>query len=310
MSQDVTNCPRCERRTPAARGQCIYCGETLPFSRIQAAPPQRNIDSFEAAFNTVLEPGLTTPSESVTAAFAAALKIEPSEAQSFIDAGKPIPLARSQTRQEADMIAALVRTCGLRATVIPDEDLSLATDLLRARRLTVTTNELQVHHAGGDLIVPSADIKLLVLGMLKNTRIDYTERVARGESSNVVDTSEFVADEALVDVYSGEMNRSFRIKSDAFDYSGLVSPLSFRAEANFKAALQALTSAASGAKLDDDFARVRGLLARAWPERTRNEARGIKRSGIALRPISQASLISDNRDQFDRYSRLMFLWSK
>ncbi|HWN98621.1 MAG TPA: hypothetical protein VNS63_05060 [Blastocatellia bacterium] len=308
MSQDVTNCPRCERRTPAARGQCIYCGETLPFSRIQAAPPQRNIDSFEAAFNTVLEPAHSHPNESVTVAFAAALKAELSEAQAFIDSGKPLPLARSQTRQEADMIAALVRTCGLRPTVIPDDDLEIATELLRARRVEVQTDRIRVHHAGGDLTIPLADIKLLVLGMLRNTRVDYTERVARGESPNVVDTAEFVADEALVDVYTGALARSFRIKSDAFDYSGLVSQMSFRAEVNFKAGLAALLSAAPHARLDDDFARLRSLLARAWPERTRSEARGVKRSGIALR--SHASLISDNRDQFNRYSRLMFLWSK
>ncbi len=306
----MTNCPLCQRRTPAARGQCLYCGETLPFTRIQAAPLQRNIDSFERAFNTVLEPAPGRPSESVTVAFAAALKAENSEAQAFINSGKPIPIARSQTRQEADMIAALIRTCGLRAAVIPDDDLELATELLRARRVAVASNEILVHHAGGDLVLQLDEIKLLVLGMLKNTRVDYSERVARGESSNVVDTSEFVADEALVDVYAGKLDRSFRIKSDAFDYSRLVSPMSFRAEVNFKAALGALSSAAASAKLDDDFARLRSLLARAWPERSRNEARGIRRSGIALRAASHASVISDNRDQFDRYSRLMFLWSQ
>ena len=309
MSQDVTDCPRCQRRTPASRGQCIYCGETLPFTRIQAAPPQRNIDSFERAFNTVLEPAIAHPGETVTAAFAAALKVEPSEAQAIIDSGKPLPIARSQTHQEADMIAALVRTCGLRAMVIPDDDLKLTTELRRARRVTVASNEIRVHHAGVDLILQKGEIRLLVLGMLRNTRVDYSERVARGESSNLVDTSEFVADEALVDVYAGELDRSFRIRSDAFDYSGLVSPMSFRAEVNFKAAVGALSSATANAGLDEDFARLRSLLARAWPERSRNEPRGIKRSGISLRPTSHASLISDNRDQFDRYSRLMFLWS-
>lgn len=79
---------------------------------------------------------------------------------------------------------------------------------------------------------------------------------------------------------------------------------------NFKAALAALASAAARASLDDDFARLRSLLSRAWPERARNESRGVKRSGLALRPVSQASVISDNRDQFDRYSRLMFLCSR
>jgi hypothetical protein len=208
------------------------------------------------------------------------------------------------------MIAALVRTCGLRATVIPDDALCLTTELHRARRVTGASDEIRVHHAAGDLIIQPGDINLLVVGMLRNTRVDYSERVARGESSNLVDTSEFVADEALVDVYAGELDRSFRIRSDAFDYSGLVAPMSFRAEINFKAAIAALSSATAAAKLDDDFARLRSLLARAWPERSRNEPRGIKRTGIALRPTSHASLISDNRDQFDRYSRLMFLWSR
>jgi hypothetical protein len=61
--------------------------------------------------------------------------------------------------------------------------------------------------------------------------------------------------------------------------------------------------------LDSDFARMRALLARAWPERTRNEARGIKRTGISYRPVAKASMVSDNRDQFDRYSRLIFIFA-
>jgi hypothetical protein len=111
----------------------------------------------------------------------------------------------------------------------------------------------------------------------------------------------------LIDVYSASLDRSFRVKSGAFDYSGLISPLSFRAELNFKAAVSKLRAAASQAAFDDDFGKVGHLLSRAWPERSRNEARGIKRKGLAYRPVAQASLISDNRDQFERYSRLMFI---
>ncbi|HTF38531.1 MAG TPA: hypothetical protein VK651_09495, partial [Blastocatellia bacterium] len=58
-----------------------------------------------------------------------------------------------------------------------------------------------------------------------------------------------------------------------------------------------------------DFAKMRRLLGRAWPERSRNESRGLKRTGISFRAVAQASVVSDNRDQFDRYSRLMFLSS-
>jgi hypothetical protein len=307
----VTNCPRCQRRTPAARGDCIYCGEQLPFASLQSAPTQRNIDAAEHAFNTVLEPFPGRVNEGVITALASALQLELSETQALINAGKPVPLARSQTRPEAEMISALVRTCGLRAAVIPDDELKLDRELLRARRIAVSDDELRVYLSGGELTLLKAEIRLLVLGELRNVRVDYTEgiRGRGGQSGNVLDLSEYRSDEALLDVYTASLDQSFRIKCDAFDYSGLVSPLSFRSEVNFRAGLVTLRAALPHAIVDDDFAKMRSLLGRAWPERSRNESRGIKRIGIALRVVGQASVVSDNHDQFDRYSRLMFLSS-
>lgn len=303
------NCPRCARRTAAARGACIYCGETLPITRIEAAPPQRRIDSFEHAFNTVLEPVSFQADESAEAALASALGIDPAEARAYIASDKRVPLARSQNRQEAAMIAGLVRDCGFNAVAIPDEDFMLEIELPRARRVTVAAGSMQVDTPGGAIAVPASEIKLLVVGAVKNNRVDYTEGIVggRGHAGNVLDSSEFSSDEGLIDVYSASLDRSFRIRSGAFDYSGLISPLSFRAEVNFKAAVAKLKEIASQAAFDDDFAKLSHLLARAWPARSRNEARGIKRKGLTYRPVAQASLISDNRDQFDRYSRLMFV---
>jgi hypothetical protein len=207
------------------------------------------------------------------------------------------------------LIAALMKTCGLNAVVIPDEDLRLDTELVRARRIKRVEGSLQVRHAGGEMAVALADLTLLVVGLLRNSRVDYTEGIAaiRGQTGAVLDTSEFRGDEMLVDVYGKSLEQSFRIKADGFDYSGLVWPLSFRAELNFQTAISALHGAAPHVRIDDDFTRVRALLSRAWPERSRVESRGVKRSGLAFRPVAQASIVSDNRDQFDRYSRLMFL---
>jgi len=283
----------------------------LPFAIIQSAPPQRNIDTVELAFNTVLEPFPARVNEGVITALASALQVELNEAQAFIDAGKPLPLARSQTRAEADMISALIRTCGLRASVISDDDMSLDSELMRARRLSLSDEEMHVHTSNAAVVLRRDEIVLLVLGELRNVRVDYTEGLSSSRSQgNVLDSSEYRSDETLLDVYTSSLDRSFRIKADAFDYSGLVSPMSFRSEVNFQSALKALQAAAPNAKVDDDFSRVRGLIGRAWPERSRNESRGIKRSGPAFRAVAQASVTSDNRDQFDRYSRLMFLTTK
>jgi hypothetical protein len=309
LSQDVTDCPDCGRRTPAARGSCMYCGTALPVSSIQTAPRQRALESFERAFNTVLDPAHSRLDDRSETLLAQALNIEQAEAHAFISAGKRLPLARSQTRQEAELIAALIRTCGLGASVVADEDLKVGLELIRARRIERTAEELTVHYAGGAMAVPRSEIRVLVVGMLRNTRVDYIESRAgmRGQGPAVVDTSEFRSDETLLDVYATTFDKSFRIRSDAFDYSGLVWPLSFQAETNFQSAIASLHGAIPHATVEDDFARIRGLLSRAWPERSRVEARGVRRAGVSHRPVAQSSLVSDNRDQFERYSRLVFL---
>jgi len=124
VGQDVIACPRCDRRTPAARGTCLYCGEQLPVSHIDTAPPQRNIDADELAFNAVLEPAGALQSRS-TSALASALKLSLEEAEALAACSKPMPVARCQTRQEAEMIAVLLGNCGFDARVIGDEELGL-----------------------------------------------------------------------------------------------------------------------------------------------------------------------------------------
>lgn len=303
----MTTCPRCQRRTPASRGECIYCGESLPFTNIESAPPQRNIGTDVNAFNTVLDASRAPPNSSAVSSLASALQIELSEAQVLVDAGKPVPIARSQTHQEAEMICALVRKCALKATVVGDEELRVHDELIHARSVTIADDEIEVRHSSGTSSIAKSNLKLIVLGGLHNTRVDYIEGIGgRGKTTGVLDSSEYRSEETLLDVYAASLSDSFRIKSDAFDYSGLVSPMSLRSDLNFKSAVQALREAVPRVVLDDDFRRLGKVLARAWPERTHNETRGIKRTGLAFRAVAQASAISNNRDQFERYSKLMF----
>jgi hypothetical protein len=309
ISVDVISCPRCARRTAAARGTCLYCGESLPITKLEAAPPQRNIDRAEHAFNAILEPTRGPAIDDTAAALTAALRIELSEAQAFLACSRRVPIARCQSRQEAEMIAELVRGCKLRASVVADDELNIERELMRARKLVIEGDTINIYQTGGMMSVARRDIRLMIIGALRSSRVEYTEGVAgrRGQPGDVIETAEYRSDETLVDVYATTLEQSFRIKADAFDYSGLVRPLAFRAEVNFQMALAALRSAAPHALLDNDYARLRNVISRAWPERSQNEARGLKRAGITRRPVAKASVQSDNRDQFDRYSRLMFL---
>ena len=148
----------------------------------------------------------------------------------------------------------------------------------------------------------------MVLGLLKNTRTDFAETASafKTKAGAVLDTAEFRSEEMLLDLYATSLANSFRIKADSFDYSGLITNLAYRIEVNFQAAVIALQQAMPEAMLDTDFARLRSLLGRAWPERSHTEARGIRRSS-GFKRIAEVSVISTNRDQFERYSRLMFL---
>jgi hypothetical protein len=286
----------------------MYCGATLSVNKIETAPAQRVLESYERAFNTVIEPELSRVDENTVARFAAALQIDLPEAQSYVAANKRLPVARCQNQQEAELIAALIRTCGLGCTVIPDEHFRLDWELIRARKIVVVGDNLSVRYSGGEVVVPLPEIKLMVLGALRNTQVHFAETASLvKDSGNLLDTSEYRSDEVMLDVYTSNLNNSFRIKADGFDYSGLIWPLAFRVELNFQAAVQGLRSDARNAAFDADFPRIRSLLSRCWPERSRTEAKGLKRGGLGIKAVKQSSVISDNRDQFDRYSRLMFL---
>ena len=108
------------------------------------------------------------------------------------------------------MITALVRTCGLRASVIPDEEMKLGQELLRARRIVVNDDEIRVFHSGGEMTLIKAEISLLVLGELRNIRVDYTEGISgsRGQSGSVLESSEYRSDETLLDVYAASLGQT------------------------------------------------------------------------------------------------------
>jgi hypothetical protein len=199
----------------------------------------------------------------------------------------------------------------LGARVVADEELGLHREKLQARRILPVADGIEVQHRGGAVRVAASAIKLLVIGQLRNTRVDFTEAMPgmRAQSGTVLDTAEFFSEQTLLDLYTSDLAESFRIKADAFDYSGFVQPLSFRTELNFGSLRDGLRAIAPAATVDRDFAEVSGLFERAWPERSRTESVGMKRAGLAYRPVSKSSVIKDNRDQFDRYSRLMFIFS-
>ncbi len=280
-------------------------------TKINSLPSQRILESYEQAFNTIIEPATSRLTSDTALQYAEAMQIELTEAQAFLTATRPLPIARSQTHQEAELIAELARSFGLTAYVVADAELKIEEELIRARKVSCFGEQLNIQHLNGELNITTAEIQIMVLGGIKNVKTDFAEAAAGlgSKSGGVVDTAEFYSQEMLLDVYTTNLETSFRIRADGFDYSNLVSPLFFRVELNFREAIKALRNVAPQAAFDADFTHLRGLLSRAWPPRSHTQSRGVKRSSMFKR-VSLSTVASDNRDQFERYSRLMFLYTK
>src|SRR5262245_40627554 len=99
----MMTCATCDRRTPAARATCMYCGAMLAVTRIEVAPAQRALESFERAFNVVLEPKHARKDANTVSRFAAALQLETAEAEAFVTADKCVPVARCLSQQESEL---------------------------------------------------------------------------------------------------------------------------------------------------------------------------------------------------------------
>jgi hypothetical protein len=112
-------------------------------------------------------------------------------------------------------------------------------------------------------------------------------------------------DEAVLDLYpnSEDGAAGWRVMADNFDYSCLGAGKSLLARENFITLVGRLRERAAGAAFDEEYARLRRLLAAAWPPVERDDTLGFRRER-AGRYSTGASTSVSNEAQFTRYSRL------
>jgi hypothetical protein len=154
---------------------------------------------------------------------------------------------------------------------------------------------------------------LLVKGRVVSRRVEVAERKRGfGGRSEMVDARELASDEAVLDVYtafgeghaaSGGAAEGFRVMAGGFDYSCLGGDKGLLAAENFNALVTALRARAPSAACDEEYARLRPLLADVWPSAERTESLGLRREG-AGRVNTEAVTTVSNEGQFTRYSRL------
>ena len=310
----MVSCQACARKNPPTRVNCVYCGGPLEVTQESAAwqrPTLRRLEKWEEGFNVILLPqqNFNLTFESLTQ-MSVLLKLSPEEIQRIHASQMPLPLARAASLDEALLVERRLSELGVQAQTVSDRDLGF--DALRAKRLRalefhddvliayqVVTNEA--------VMLRWAEILLFVEGRRIEQRVEVEERRRRGLEKEIVDASETLTDEILLDIYTSQMDGGYRIASDGFDFSCLRELKSLVVAQNFSTLTGILGARASHAIYDDNYKRVRHALALVWPLEQQTESGGWRRARPG-RVSTQAVTVSSNETQFTLYSRLQWFF--
>jgi hypothetical protein len=304
---EMVACDVCLRANAPTRMSCLYCGAALPATVQSAAlrrPTLKKLEEWERGFNVVLLPrgGAGLNPDAVEEA-AALLRLDASRVAEVIASGRALPVARAASTEEAELVTSRLGALGLDTEILTDEVLTRAPE--RVRALDFEEGAL-ICWQGPDAAprrLPSDEIALLVEGRIVERRGEVVERKTRfGSRSEVVEARELASDELVLDIYAARGGAAFRVMSGGFDYSCLGANKGLLSAENFRELVLTLRGLAKTAAYDDEYKRLRPLLADVWPP-AEHTASGF--TGAGGRVNTSAVTTVSNEAQFTRYARLL-----
>lgn len=306
----MLRCEECLRANPPTRLSCLYCAGPLPISEKTAAllkPSLKPVETWALGYNNIFLPqAIEIPSEALSEA-AALLKLELKDLSRLLSSSTPMPLARTDTRDESDLIERRLKALGFETAIISDADLELReSPPIRLRSISIDENGLtpKLIVESDESQIPWSQLVLLVTGRLSRKRVELQERKGGRGENEIHDESQVFADEAVADLYTKDPEAKFRILANGFDFSGLIGKRLLVAE-NFSMLLNLIRDKATGAKYDDAYNSCRPALEIVWPCEQQTESSGWRRHRPGKYTVG-AVTESSNEDQFTRYSRLRY----
>ena len=305
---EMVRCNVCLRANPPTRANCLYCAAALSINKKvndQRAITLKPVEDTVLGYNSILtSTGTNISAPAKLQTVAQLLKLSATELERIISAPVPLPLARTETREEAELITRKLTDLGLSSTVVSDAELGLSASVIQIRAAKLTDIGITLKQIGGDAgtEVPWSQIALIVSGRLITRRVESVEQKGRRGEKEITEAREFFADEPVMDLYATTRPESFRITANHFDFSvlpnrGLV------ATENFASLLKLICTRSAPAKHDDSYLSVRQALDTAWPAGQRTGSGGWRRERpgkVSIEAVTESS----NLNQFTRYSRL------
>ena len=311
-AEQMIRCEECLRANPPTRVSCLYCGVPLPVTEASARlrkPVLRPPEKHQLGYNSILLPADQAVAPDTVADAAELLKLAPESVAEVLAQGVPLPVARTASREEAELVSGRLRDLGFSCLTLGDEDLGLSfaeNAVKRVRALTFADTSLTIHQVAAEPAnVSWTDMLLILPARLIESRLEILERKTRKSENEILDHSEFFRDELVIDFYVSSHSSTWRIHAGGFDFSCLEREKALVANENIGTLQRLLVARAVNAQFDDSYARVRNLLELAWTTQPETQSSGWRRERPGKLSVGMATTKS-NETQFTRYSRLRY----
>jgi len=309
-AEQMIRCEECLRANPPTRVSCLYCVAPLPLTESSVRlrkPVLRQPEKHESGYNNILLPVEREVATETVSEAAALLKLPAENVEQLTSLGVPMPVARTASREESELVTLRLRDLGLSCVTVSDEELGLTSSdnvLKRVRAMSFEDEGFQVFHSGTEETnVSWADVILILPARLIETRLEIKERMTRKPEKEILDTSEFFRDEVVIDFYTAVDSFTWRVHATGFDFSCLGREKALVANENIGRLQRLIVAKSVNAQFDDSYQRVRNLLELVWSTQPEMQSSGWRRERPGKLSVGLATTKS-NESQFTRYSRL------
>ena len=308
--EEMVRCDACLRANPPTRAACFYCGVILPVTETSLRlrqPALLSPGKSDPAHNTILiAHDQTRNSIQQTADL---LKLSTEAVEKLLATAQPLPLARTATLEESQLLADRLRDLGMQTETISDEQLGVSEgNVIRVRSIVFHNDKISVRPSGpGEpLEIKYSDLFLMVQARLSTKTSTIKERKSRRSENEIIEASEFYSDESVIDLYCSSRAESFRIAANSFDFSCLGEQKALVVNLNMTKLIQVLQTQAPQMTIDNAYTGVRRLLDLVWGAEKSTKSDGWRRDSPGRLTVGATTMLS-NENQFMRYSRLRYI---
>jgi hypothetical protein len=305
--EQMIRCDECLRANPPTRPSCLYCGAALPMTAESAKlrkPTLRRPEKHELGFNSIF---IVLDHLDVLTDAANLLKLPAAEFERIVETRQRLPLARTATREDAELISERLQELGIKVLTLSDEDLGLTPELLvRPRSFSFTEESIVIHHTRGKepVQVYWSDLRLIVAGRLVVKKVEVQERMSRKAENEILDTSQFFSDELVFDLYSTHYEQTWRIGANSFDFSCLENQKTLVSGENVETLNRLIAQRGSQLRVDNSYSELRPQLEAVWSVDQETYSQGWRRERPGKYSLGAAT-VNSNETQFTLYSRLL-----